>query len=80
MQIIADRQERLRTEIATYLGQLDGGDLALAKATLEVSIEPLTDTITNDLLSEQNDHLAEYATQPGARPRPTRAGWSSAAC
>src|SRR5205807_2599840 len=72
VQIIADRQLRLRTEIGTYLGQLDGGAYALARATLESSIEPLTDVLTNDLLSEQNDHLASYAVNQASTHRDSR--------
>ena len=72
IQIIADRQQRLRTEIGSYLGRLDGGDLPAAKAILESSIEPLTDVITNDLLSEQTEHLATYAVSQASAQADSR--------
>ncbi|MEV6842449.1 bifunctional diguanylate cyclase/phosphodiesterase [Actinoplanes sp. NPDC051411] len=68
IQIIADRHARLRVAIATYSGQLDRFDLAAAHVTLETAIEPLTSVITNDLLDEQNEHVAAYArNQASAR-------------
>jgi diguanylate cyclase (GGDEF)-like protein len=73
IQIIADRHARLRAAIATYSDQLDRFDLAAAHVTLETSIEPLTSVITNDLLDEQNEHLAAYArNQASAR---SDSGW-----
>jgi diguanylate cyclase (GGDEF)-like protein len=58
---IVGSQQSLHVEIDRYLVELDAGNRAAAKAVLEASIEPLTDVITNDLLAEQNDHLARYA-------------------
>lgn len=61
VQIIADRQARLQVAVGTYLDQLDRADVAAAHVTLEGQIEPLTSVIANDLLDEQNEHLAASA-------------------
>jgi diguanylate cyclase (GGDEF)-like protein len=61
VQIIADRQGRLKVAVRSYLDQLDRADLEAARVTLESSIEPLTTVITAGLLEEQNEHVAAYA-------------------
>jgi diguanylate cyclase (GGDEF)-like protein len=68
VEIIADRQARLQVATGTYLDQLDRSDKAAAGVTLEGQIEPLTSVITNDLMAEQNEHLAVYTrNQASAR-------------
>jgi diguanylate cyclase (GGDEF)-like protein len=61
VQIIADRHARLEVAVDAYLDQLDAADLTGAGVALESSIEPLTSVIANDLLEEQNEHVASYA-------------------
>jgi diguanylate cyclase (GGDEF)-like protein len=69
---IAERHHLLLPMIAEYLRRLDRDDLAGALETLEDEIEPAASAILDDVLSEQNHHLAAHAANQTAAERDSR--------
>jgi diguanylate cyclase (GGDEF)-like protein len=58
---IVQAHRDLRTQIDTYLEQIDRGDVVGAEARLERTIEPATSAIMTTVLGEQRHHLAGHA-------------------
>ncbi|MCA2215040.1 putative bifunctional diguanylate cyclase/phosphodiesterase [Jidongwangia harbinensis] len=75
---IAGRQQNLRPTIELFLGQLDRGDTAAARATLETVIEPSYARISSRLAEEQSRHLSDYTDQQASARRDSqRMLWGS---
>ncbi|MEV6304438.1 bifunctional diguanylate cyclase/phosphodiesterase [Actinoplanes sp. NPDC051861] len=72
---IAERRRGLQPAIDRYLAELDRGDVAAARITLQTWIEPESAIIMNDLRAEMNHHLAEHAKYQAAAERESRLLW-----
>ncbi|MCO8277074.1 bifunctional diguanylate cyclase/phosphodiesterase [Actinoplanes sp. TRM 88003] len=57
---VATRHRNLRMVVVGFLAQVDRGDMGAAKVTVEEVLEPEYTAMMNELLAEQDHHLADY--------------------
>ncbi|GID29357.1 putative bifunctional diguanylate cyclase/phosphodiesterase [Paractinoplanes brasiliensis] len=69
---VAEQHRNLRTVLAAFLAQIDRGDRGAAQVTLEEVLEPEYISMTNSLIDEQNEHLADYERKQAGSLRDSR--------
>ncbi|MDY7086216.1 MAG: bifunctional diguanylate cyclase/phosphodiesterase [Actinomycetota bacterium] len=69
---VAEQHHSLRMVLAGFLAQIDRGDLGAARVTLEEVLEPEYISMTNSLIDEQNEHLADYQRKQAGSLRDSR--------
>jgi diguanylate cyclase (GGDEF)-like protein len=76
---IVQAHRDLRSQIDTYLEQIDQGDVEGAESRLEQTIEPATNAIMTTVLAEQRKHLADHAAkQADGQQESERQLWGNA--